>query len=585
MKLLDITVRNFRSIKGDSVTLSLECSDIIFLFGQNNAGKSSLLSAYEYLVRPKQKAILSDFFGFEIKNNIEIEATFLKDEGDDEVFENKGFDKWVSADNKIKFRKTWKNLEDEGQKETLDPETNKYVINGFGGIEQHFTKQAPTPIRIPAFPTPKDLTTFVSETVKSSVLKTLRDEEAEAYDEVISKIEALQDRILSKDAVAAKSLQANKNFQKVFPELTLDISPIEGSVFNLSASLEKEFSVIIKDNRLPNTKQDFSNHGHGVIRQTLFNFLGVVKNNLPTNDAVESNRKDFIILFEEPEAYLHPRAVKLLRKVLYELCSRSRFQIICASHSTMLIDISKPHTSLVRLVRDSTGNTSLYQVGENLFQSNYAQKEMVQMLNRFDPNICESFFADEVILVEGDTEAIVVRELLEKHFPTKDIFVVNTGSKNNIPFFQKIYNHFNIKQHIIHDSDTRFVYEIKFDENNKHIYTLKKNKDGNPKNNSAWKINNNIWTELENGNLRTANLSARYVSIYNFEVANSYSPNPDKGKPLSAYEYVAKLTMTDNPVIFQFLKQIAGAEPKTYEFTQQELEKLVNEPVNQKKKL
>lgn len=579
MKLLDITVKNFRSLKGDRVTLSLEGSDIIFLFGQNNAGKSSLLSAYEYLVTPKQKAILSDFFGFDVNNMIEIEATFLKDEGDDDIFEKKGFDKWVAADNKIKFRKTWINLEDEGQKETFDPETNAYVVNGFGGIEQHFTKQAPTPIRIPAFPTPKDLTAFVSETVKKSVLNTLREEEAEAYNEVVSKIEALQDRILSKEAVAAKSSQANKNFQKVFPELTLDISPIEGSEFNLSASLEKEFSVIIKDNRHPNTKQDFSNHGHGVIRQTLFNFLGVVKKELPTNEVVNSNRKDFIILFEEPEVYLHPKAVKLLRKVLYELCSNSRFQIICASHSPMLIDISKPHTSLVRLVRDASGNTSLYQVGANLFQSNDEQKEMVQMLNRFDPNICESFFADEVILVEGDTEAIVSRELLEKHFPTKDIFVVNTGSKNNIPFFQKIYNHFNIKQHIIHDSDTRFVYDITVDENDKLLYTLKKNKDGNPKNNSAWTINGNIWTELENGNLQTANLSTRYVSIYNFEVANSYRQDPDKGKPLSAYEYVAKLAATDNPIIFQFIKQIVGAEPKTSVFTQQELDNFVKEPV------
>lgn len=579
MKLLDITVKNFRSLKGDKVTLSLEGSDIIFLFGQNNAGKSSLLSAYEYLVAPKQKAILSDFFGFDINNKIEIEATFIKDAGDDDIFEKKGFDKWVAADNKIKFRKTWINLEDEGQKETFDPETNAYVVNGFGGIEQHFTKQAPTPIRIPAFPTPKDLTAFVSETVKKSVLKTLREEEAEAYNEVVSKIEALQDRILSKEAVAAKSSQANKNFQKVFPELTLDISPIEGSEFNLSASLEKEFSVIIKDNRHPNTKQDFSSHGHGVIRQTLFNFLGVVKNELPTNEVANSNRKDFIILFEEPEVYLHPKAVKLLRKVLYELCSNSRFQIICASHSPMLIDISKPHTSLVRLVRDAAGNTSLYQVGENLFQSNDEQKEMVQMLNRFDPNICESFFADEVILVEGDTEAIVSRELLEKHFPTKDIFVVNTGSKNNIPFFQKIYNHFNIKQHIIHDSDTRFVYDITVDDNDKLLYTLKKNKDGNPKNNSAWTINGTIWTELENGNHQTANLSTRYVSIYNFEVANSYRQDPDKGKPLSAYDYVAKLTAADNPLILQFIKQIVGAEPKTTVFTQQELDNLVTEPV------
>lgn len=412
MKLLNITVNNFRSINGDNATLSLEGSDIIFVFGQNNAGKSSLLSAYEYLVTPKQKATLSDFIGFDETNQIQILATFAKDEGDDQIFAQKGFDKWVDAEGKIKFRKTWSKADEEGQKETFDPTTNQYVPNGFGGIEPHFTKQAPTPVRIPASPTQADLTKFIKETVQKSVLKTLKDEEAEAYQKVITEIEALHNRILSKDAIAKKSEQANNNFQKIFPDLTLEINQIEGSQFDFSASLEKEFSVVIKDNKFPNAKQDFSNHGHGVIRQTLFNFLGVVKNELPTENAEYNNRKDFIILFEEPEIYLHPKAITLLRKVLYELCSNSRFQIICASHSPTLIDISKPHTSLVRMVRNQDGTTNLYQVDDNIFNQIDEQKNMVQMLNRFDPNICESFFADEVVLVEGDTEAIVVRELL-----------------------------------------------------------------------------------------------------------------------------------------------------------------------------
>lgn len=422
------------------------------------------------------------------------------------------------------------------------------------------------------------MTAFISDTVKKSVLKTLKEEEAAAYDEVVWKIEALQNRILSKDAIASKSLLANKNFQKIFPDLTLDISAIEGSEFDLSASLEKEFSVIIKDKRFPETKQDFSNHGHGVIRQTLFNFLGVVKNELPTNEEVVTNRKDFIILFEEPEIYLHPKAIKLLRKVLYELCSNSQFQIICASHSPMLIDISKPHTSLVRLVKDTYGDTAIFQVGKDLFQSTDEQKEMVQMINRFDPNICESFFADEVILVEGDTEAIVSRELLGRLFPTKDIFVVNTGSKNNIPFFQKIFNHFNIKQHIIHDSDTRFNYDIVVDDSEKLSYILKKNKDGSPKKNSAWTINETIWKELVNGNNQTANLCKRYVSVYNFEVANNYRQDTDKGKPLSAYDYVVNLKTGDNPMILQFINQIVGVEPQMMQYTQEELATLVSEP-------
>jgi len=41
------------------------------------------------------------------------------------------------------------------------------------------------------------------------------------------------------------------------------------------------------------------------------------------------------------------------------------------------------------------------------------QKERVQMINRFNPNVCETFYSNKVLLVEGDTEAIVYRDLLK----------------------------------------------------------------------------------------------------------------------------------------------------------------------------
>lgn len=230
------------------------------------------------------------------------------------------------------------------------------------------------------------------------------------------------------------------------------------------------------------------------------------------------------------------------------------------------------------MVRSQDGATNLYQVDDNIFNQIDEQKSLVQMLNRFDPNICASFFADEVVLVEGDTEAIVVRELLATKFPTKDIFVTNTGSKNNIPFFQKIFNHFNIKQHIIHDSDTRNVYEIATDDEDSLTYTPKLKKDGTPKSNSAWTLNTEIWNEVVNANSKQQGLSNRYVSIYNFEVANNYRQNKEKGKPLSAYEYVKNIDNIEKPKILEFVNQIVGIENKDITFTQDELEELVNEP-------
>ena len=45
------------------------------------------------------------------------------------------------------------------------------------------------------------------------------------------------------------------------------------------------------------------------------------------------------------------------------------------------------------------------------------------MINRFNPYVCEVFYSDEVILVEGDTEAIVFRYILDKYYSDRDIYL------------------------------------------------------------------------------------------------------------------------------------------------------------------
>lgn len=82
--------------------------------------------------------------------------------------------------------------------------------------------------------------------------------------------------------------------------------------------------------------------------------------------------------------------------------------------------------------------TQTYQVWETLFGKDEEAKKWVQMVNKFNPHIYEAFYADKVLLVEGDTETIVYRDLLTRFFPDEEIFVLNTGSKMNIPFFRKL---------------------------------------------------------------------------------------------------------------------------------------------------
>ncbi|EGR3960134.1 ATP-dependent endonuclease, partial [Vibrio cholerae] len=160
-------------------------------------------------------------------------------------FEQKGLNRWVSEENEIRFRKTWNRVGAEGQKETFDPVKGTFVNNGFGGFDSHLAKEAPTPIVIPAMPTPEDLSKWISDTIKKQVLSTLSVEHAQTYQEALDKLNELQAKIEETDLVKGFSDKANSNFQKVFPELSLSISPLIGQSVDVTKALDKEFCVAI----------------------------------------------------------------------------------------------------------------------------------------------------------------------------------------------------------------------------------------------------------------------------------------------------------------------------------------------------
>lgn len=241
MKIKSLKVISFRNINGENNVLEFNDSDIIFVFGQNNVGKSTFLRAYEYFVTPKKKSVLSDFHRFNEENTIRMEMVFTKEVGDEEVFERKGLNRWVSAQNEIRFRKTWVSAGVEGQKETFDPVEGEFVNNGFGGFDSHLAKEAPTPIVIPAMPTPEDLSKWITDTIKKQVLNTLSTEHADIYQEVLDKLNELQTQIEETDLVRGFANKANSNFQKVFPELSLSISPLIGQSVDVTKALDKEF--------------------------------------------------------------------------------------------------------------------------------------------------------------------------------------------------------------------------------------------------------------------------------------------------------------------------------------------------------
>lgn len=123
-------------------------------------------------------------------------------------------------------------------------------------------------------------------------------------------------------------------------------------------------------------------------------------------------------------------------------------------------DITKEKSTLIRMVNHED-KTFLYQIDEEVIKESVEEnsdktsiKEKLQELLRFNPYICETFYADEVVIVEGPSEELILRAYLEEVSTSKkDLFILNANSVNNIPFYQKILSKFNIKYHVIFDTD------------------------------------------------------------------------------------------------------------------------------------
>lgn len=539
MKLQKLIIKNFRGLKGSNNIIDFSKSNIIFLIGKNNVGKSSFLRAYEFFINSKQVACKQDFYNYQLSIPIEIEGIFLKETEDDSDTDliGKGkqaepdwVNKWVDENNIIRIRKIWNKENEAAEKSTFSPSENDWVLNGFGGLPTLFQKYAPTPISISAMETETSLEEKVNKLIQDEMLKKLREDYPEDFNKLLDGVKDLQRKILGSDVVSKYNEEINDQFKKVFSDLTLKIDPKNDENIKLEDAFKKNHSVNVKKDGV-DRDEVFTQHGHGVIRQALYNFISFLK-----KERV-SVKKEYLILFEEPELFLHPESAFRLRSSLYGLAENSPFQILCATHSPLMIDISKPHTSLVRVIKDSDETTKTFQVGDDVFRSNDEKKQRIQMINRFNPHVCESFYANTVIIVEGDTEAIVFRDLIGRFFNQFEIYVLNAGSKNNIPFFQEIFTAFNIQHCVIHDSDTRI------------------NENGTA--NSAWTLNTSIWEKVQVANAKQNGLARRYVHTTNFETAHGIRLT-GKDKPIKAYDFVITISENSNVPCLNYLKDLLG---------------------------
>ncbi|KAA0564636.1 AAA family ATPase [Bacillus sp. CH30_1T] len=267
-----------------------------------------------------------------------------------------------------------------------------------------------------------------------------------------------------------------------FANLLRDLNRVVGDVFPETAFLAKanlsnadkviipNFGVQLGSNI--NTSVNYQ--GAGVVRSAVFAMLRYrsIRENKRREQSSEYVRP-LLIAFEEPEIYLHPQAAKQMRDTIYDLSLEANNQIICTTHSPYMIDLSKKANQTLNsffvenvLVEHKGIDKNIEMVFCNPFSVSDAFKNLVaddqtyiKMLLKIDDGISKVFFSRNVLIIEGDTEEVVIRESLSrmpeslyKEF-SYNWEVVRARGKATIISLVKYLRALGITPFVIHDRD------------------------------------------------------------------------------------------------------------------------------------
>jgi predicted ATP-dependent endonuclease of OLD family len=215
--------------------------------------------------------------------------------------------------------------------------------------------------------------------------------------------------------------------------------------------------------------------GHGLQRAALFSVIEFLAKSDVVEDKgeFEQAQSDIILLIEEPEIYQHPHKQKLVSNAFRMICKEFskttgiRFQVVFATHSEKFLDVSEFHTA--RIVRKEAAegknkhSISAISVAEcSAYFAGLVQKEpmsdeaFLAKLHIFSRELCEGFFAQKVVLVEGVTDKAVLEGVyrsMGRDSVAEGIVIASVDGKTKMdkPFY--IFKKLGIPTYAVFDSD------------------------------------------------------------------------------------------------------------------------------------
>lgn len=202
--------------------------------------------------------------------------------------------------------------------------------------------------------------------------------------------------------------------------------------------------------------------------------------NAPTGMDSITSGPDLIIAIEEPELYQHPLRARHLSRILLEMSREKKLgpggrnQIVYTTHSPYFVDLERfDQLRIVRKNKETSDEPPC--TGVSSYSLKAAASKMAELTGRspdqftaasfraraypvMTQTVNEGFFADVVVLVEGDTEAaalLTVANRIGSDWLSKGVAVIPVEGKTKIDRAAVVFRGLGIPTYIIFDSDGR----------------------------------------------------------------------------------------------------------------------------------
>jgi len=175
----------------------------------------------------------------------------------------------------------------------------------------------------------------------------------------------------------------------------------------------------------------------------------------PAQPQVEPAPASYLLLFEEPELFLHPKAQHILFDALRVFAKEHH--VLVTTHSPMFFGPGATETFVkLRKVSDAATAPRPFTLVQPVDLSDMTAKDQFQIIC-FENNNA-AFFADTVVLVEGDSDYLLMPHIARTLDPSWDVakvpvvFARITG-KGNIRRYREFFSRFGVRVPVIADLD------------------------------------------------------------------------------------------------------------------------------------